>query len=213
MRVLRVPGVFQPISDSWMLARVLRDEAPGPGSAVLDLCTGSGVLAVTAALLGSDVVAVDVSRRALLSARLNAAINAVNISVRRGDLFAPVAGERFDVIVSNPPYVPSPSGELPRRGPARAWEAGPRGRAFLDRVCAGVADHLRPGGVLLLVHSAVCGERESIETLRAGGLHAEVVLRHVGKLGPLMREREPWLRASGLLTREEDEVIVVRAQS
>jgi release factor glutamine methyltransferase len=155
-------------------------------------------------------VAVDVSRRALLAARLNAYINGVKVEPRRGDLFAAVAGQRFDLIVANPPYVPG--GELPTRGPARAWEAGPAGRAFLDRICAEAPRHLRPGGVLLLCQSTICGERETLDALRRHGLDAAVVFRHVGSLGPLMRAREPWLRSAGLLKDEHDEVIVVRAQ-
>lgn len=212
MRLLRVPGVFRPISDSWLLASVIRRERLAPGARVLDLCTGSGLLAVVGGLSGAgEVVAVDVSRRALLSARLNGRLNGVRVTALRGDLFGPVAGRRFDLIVSNPPYVPGPA--LPRRGLQRAWEGGPTGREFLDRICAGAAGHVVPGGVVLLVHSTVCGEAETLERLRAGGLAAEVVLRHVGGLGPRLRERAGWLRDRGLLAGDRDEVIVVRAQA
>jgi len=212
MRLLPLPGVFQPPSDSYMLADRLRRERLGPGVSVLDLCTGSGHLAVVAALAGASTVAIDVSRRAMLSVRLNAALNGVRVTARRGDLFGPVAGRRFDVIVSNPPYLPHPSEELPQRGLARAVDAGPRGRAFIDRICAEVGAHLTPGGVLLLVHSSVCGERETIDALSAQGLHAEVVFRHRGPLGPRLLARADWLRAQGLLLPgDEEDVIVVRA--
>lgn len=196
-----------------MLADRLRREETA-GRRVLDLCTGSGVLAVTAALGGaSQVVAVDVSRRALLSVRLNAAINGVRVDARRGDLFEAVAGQRYDVIVSNPPYVPGPVARLPRRGPARAWEGGRDGRVFIDRICAGAPSALTPHGVLLLVHSAVCGEEETLDALRRGGLEAEVVFRHLGSLGPRMRERAHWLRERGLLERGQDEVLIIRGQA
>ncbi|MFL5823928.1 MAG: HemK2/MTQ2 family protein methyltransferase [Solirubrobacteraceae bacterium] len=212
MRLLRLPGVFAPISDSRMLAEQLGGE-PLSGRSVLDLCTGSGMLAVAAALGGAgDVVAVDISRRALLSVRLNAAINGVRVQARRGNLFAAVPGRRFDVIASNPPYVPSPSNELPRRGAARAWEGGSDGRVFIDRICSGAREHLRPGGVLLLVQSTICGEDETLMALREAGLEANVAFRHVGALGPLMRGRAPLLRRRGLLSDEREEVIVVRAQ-
>jgi release factor glutamine methyltransferase len=212
VRLLRVPGVFRPISDSWMLASALRREPLAPGARVLDLCTGSGLLAAVAGLCGAgQVVAVDVSRRAVVSAWLNGRLNGVQVDVRRGDLFAPVRGWRFDLIVSNPPYVP---GEPPpRRGLARAWEAGCTGRVLLDRICAEARGHLRPGGVLLLVHSTICGEHETIQALRTGGLEAEVAFRHLGELGPLMRERASWLREQGLLEGERDQVIVVRARA
>src|SRR5579859_7589040 len=122
-----------------MLARSIDVEPLGPDSSVLDLCCGSGVLGIHAALRGAgEVWAVDISRRAVAAARLNARLNGVRVRACRGDLFAAVPGLRFDLIVSNPPYLPGPAQRLPERGLARAWEAGPRGRAFLDRICAGV---------------------------------------------------------------------------
>jgi release factor glutamine methyltransferase len=205
--------VFQPISDSWMLADQLRRESLRERS-VLDLCTGSGLLAVTAALHGAaEVMAVDVSRRSLLSVRLNAALNGVRVKPRRGDLFEAVGERRFDVITTNPPYVPSPAADLPNRGPARAWEGGPDGRVFIDRICAAAPAHLNRGGVLFLVQSAICGEGQTLTALRAGGLQARVVFRHDGDLGPLMRARWDWLRDRGLAVDRRDEVIVVRAQA
>ncbi len=212
MRLLPLPGVFQPPSDSYMLADQLRRERLGPGVRVLDLCTGSGHLAVVAALTGATTVAIDVSRRAMLSVRLNARLNGVRVTALRGDLFAPVAGRRFDVIVSNPPYLPHPNEALPQRGLARAVDAGQRGRAFLDRICAQVGEHLTPSGVLLLVHSSVCGERETLEALSARGLDAEVAYRHRGPLGPRLRARVDWLRAQGLLLPgDQEDVIIFRA--
>ncbi|MGN6869320.1 MAG: HemK2/MTQ2 family protein methyltransferase [Solirubrobacteraceae bacterium] len=212
MRLLPLPGVFQPPSDSFMLADQLRRERLGPGVSVLDLCTGSGHLAVVAALAGASAVGIDVSRRSMLSVRVNAALNGVSVTALRGDLFGPVAGRRFDVVVSNPPYLPHPDEELPERGLARAIDAGPRGRAFIDRICAQVAEHLTPGGVLLLVHSSVCGERDTLEALSARGLEAEVAYRHRGPLGPILQSRVEWLRSQGmLLPGDQEDVIVVRA--
>lgn len=205
--------MFRPITDSWLLADALRDEPLVSGGSVLDLCTGSGVLAVTAGTCGARrVLAVDVSRRALLCAVLSGAINRARVRARRGDLFAAVAGRRFDVIVCNPPYVPG-AAQLPRRGAQRAWEAGPTGRAFLDRICRQAPAHLNPGGVVLLVHSRVCGEERTLAALRAGGLEAEVVRRHSGTLGPRLRERAEWLRRRGMLEGDRDELIVVRGQA
>jgi release factor glutamine methyltransferase len=198
-----------------MLADAARREALPADAEALDLCTGSGIIAVAAALGGaSRVTAVDVSRRAVLAARVNGRLNGVRIDARRGDLFAPVAGRRFHLITSNPPYVPSPDGELPARGLARAWEAGPDGRALLDRICAEAPAHLHPGGTLLLVHSAVCGEAATLRALEAGGLTVEVVLRHQGTLGPLLRARAAWLRDQGLLgPADEEEMLVIRGRA
>jgi release factor glutamine methyltransferase len=213
VRLFTPPGVFRPRPDSWMLARALRAERLRPGSRVLDVCTGSGVLAVTAALDGARATAVDVSRRAVLCAALNARLNGVRVRALRGDLLAPVSGERFDAIVSNPPYLPAADDALPTHGPRRAWDAGSDGRAVLDRLCAEAPSHLDRGGVLLLVHSSLCDTEATLSALDAGGLRTEIAARHRGVLGPLMRARAPQLEARGLLAageREED-VVVVRA--
>jgi release factor glutamine methyltransferase len=196
-----------------MLADCLSREQLGPGSAVLDLGTGSGLLAVTAALTGARVVAVDVSRRALASVRLNARLNRVAVDGRRGDLFAAVLGERFDVIVSNPPYLPS-VGDPPKRGAARAWDAGPTGRLFIDRICSQAHEHLSPGGVLLLLHSSLCREPETTEALKRSGLDTSIVLRHRGPLGDLLSTRAGWMRNQGLLTGQalEEDILVIRAR-
>ena len=196
-----------------MLARTLRAEALPPGARVLDVCTGSGLLAVTAALCGARATAVDVSRRAVVCAALNGRLNGVRVRALRGDLLAPVRGERFDAIVSNPPYLPAADDGLPGRGAARAWDAGRDGRVVLDRLCAQAPDHLAAGGVILLIHSALCGTDATLEALRRSGLTAEVVERHRGALGPLLRARAPQLEARGLLApgQRDEEVVVVRA--
>jgi release factor glutamine methyltransferase len=216
VRLLTPPGVFRPISDTWLLAEALDREPLPPGARVLDLCSGSGALAVRAALGGRDreVTAVDVSRRAAATIRLNAALNRVRVRVRRGDLLAAVAGEAFDAIVANPPYVPSPSEELPRRGLERAWDAGRDGRALLDRIAAEAPAHLRPGGRLLLVFSSLLGPEAVQEELRAGGLEVDVVARVRGPLGPLMQGRRAHLEAQGLLApgQREEDVLVVRGR-
>jgi release factor glutamine methyltransferase len=212
MRVMTLPGVFRPRPDSWMLARHLRAQLR-PGASVLDVCTGSGAIAVAAALGGAGAVtAVDVSRRAVLTARINARLNGVRVRALRGDLFAPVAGERFDFVVSNPPYLPAEGDALPSRGPARAIDAGTDGRVLLDRVCAGAAAHLNPGGCVMLVHSGVIGLEPTVAALEASGLSIDVLERRRGPLGPLLAARAPMLEARGMLApgEREEEIVVVR---
>jgi release factor glutamine methyltransferase len=216
VRLVTLPGVFRPISDSRMLAEALRRETLPAGARVLDLCTGSGLLALTAALRGvRDVTAVDVSRRALLTVRLNARLNGVKIRTLRGSLFEPVAGERFDAIVSNPPYVPAATDDLPTRGTCRAWEGGTDGRALLDRILAEAPAHLRPGGRLLVVHSSILDFSATDRALAAAGMSAEVAGRARGPLGPLMTANRELLEARGMLRpgEAEEEVHVIRARS
>jgi release factor glutamine methyltransferase len=213
MRILTLPGVFRPHSDTWLLARCLKEQGLPPGASVLDICTGSGALAVAAGLCGAArVTAVDVSRRAVLTARLNGRLNGVAVRAVRGDLFAAVAGERFDAIVSNPPYLPSAEDALPASGPQRAWDAGRDGRLVLDRVCDEALPHLRPGGFLLVVQSSVCGAEATLRRLGDSGLHAGVVARRRGPLGPLLSGRAALLEARGLLRpgQRDEEIVVIR---
>lgn len=207
MRLFTPPGVFSPLSDTRLLADRLRAEPRLRDGNALDLCTGSGALAIVAAMAGAaTATAVDASRRAVLAARFNARLNGVRVRALRGDLFEPVAGERFDVIVSNPPYIPG-------EGAGRGFDAGDDGRELIDRVCARVADHLTPGGVALLVQSSVCGETATLDALRGAGLAAEVIDRRRGPLGPVMRARAPELRRRGLLEGDEEELLVLRAKA
>lgn len=197
-----------------MLARALTDELT-PGQEVLDVCTGSGALAIAAATSGAGrTVAVDVSRRAVATVRFNAWRNGAAVDVRRGSLLEPVAGERFDLVVSNPPYVPAAEDDVPSRGARRAWDAGADGRALLDPLCAGVAAHLKPGGAVLLVHSSLCGEEATTQQLRAAGLETDVVVRHRGEFGPIVQERRDLLVRRGLLEpdAEEEEVLIIRGR-
>ena len=216
MRLIRLPGVFRPRSDTWMLARALADELPaGARASVLELCTGSGAVALEAAAAGASVTAVDVSRRSVATVRLNALLRRLRgVRVLRGSLFEPVAGERFDLIATNPPYVPAPRDELPSSGPQRAWDAGREGRALIDPICSSVADHLAPGGTLLMIHSSLCGTEETVARLSDAGLSVDVPVRERGPLGPLMLARVEQLEASGALApgEREEELVIVRAR-
>jgi release factor glutamine methyltransferase len=210
VRLVRLPGVFRPRSDTWMLAREAVTSLRA-GDDALELCTGSGAVALEMAGAGARVTAIDVSRRSVATVRLNARLRRLSVRALRGSLFEPVAGERFDLIVTNPPYVPAPTDDLPGRGARRAWDAGRDGRALIDPICDAAAAHLNPGGAILIVHSSLCGIDATLARLRASGLRADEVARERGPLGPLMLARVEQLEASGALKageREEDLVIV-----
>ncbi|MFN4001737.1 methyltransferase [Microcella sp.] len=121
-----------------------------PVDSVLDLGTGCGIQSLHAARHARRVVATDISARAIDRARLTLALNGVEaVELRQGDLFAPVAGERFDRIVSNPPFVITP-----RRAGVLVYEyrdGGRVGDAIVEQVVRGVADHLHPGGTAHLL--------------------------------------------------------------
>jgi release factor glutamine methyltransferase len=211
---LVLPGVYAPQEDTELLAGALSDEPLPPGADVLDVGTGSGALAIEAARRGGRVTAVDVSWRAVCTARLNAALSGRSVRIRRGNLFAPVRDESFDLILANPPYVPAPAGGARPHGEARSWDAGHDGRLVLDRICGEAPALLRPGGVLLIVQSALSDPDRTLGHLRAAGLKASVTRRHRIAFGPVLRGREGWLRQRGLLSAAEDkeELVVVRAE-
>ncbi|MDQ3370591.1 MAG: peptide chain release factor N(5)-glutamine methyltransferase [Myxococcota bacterium] len=165
------------------VARALRTDRAAP-CRVLDLCTGSGAIAIALAkeLPAAHVVATELSPEAAAIAAKNAARNgfAERVEVRTGDLFAPVERERFDLIVSNPPYIASAviatlSAEV-RGEPRMALDGGADGLRFYDRICSAARDHLLPGGALVVEHGydQAAAVRERFE--RAG--FADVTLVH-----------------------------------
>ncbi|MEV6611894.1 HemK2/MTQ2 family protein methyltransferase [Kutzneria sp. NPDC051319] len=213
LRLVRSPGVYRPQSDTWLLAAVAATAGIPASAKVLDICTGTGALAITAAMLGArDVTAIDVCRRAVVSARLNAWLNGQRIKAMHGSMLALPASAEFDVVLANPPYVPSPA-ETVTRGRRRAWNAGTDGRALLDPICHSLPVLLRPNGFALIVHSTVSGVDKSLRQLRAGGLRAEVVAGSRIPFGPVMRERAGFLTRQGLIEagQRHEDLVVIRA--
>jgi release factor glutamine methyltransferase len=154
--------VLVPRPDTETLIEVARSLRTDRAAAcrVLDLCTGSGAIAIALAkeLPAATVIATDVSIEAVAIANKNVARNEVadRVDVRIGDLWAAVAGERFDLIVSNPPYIASAviatlSVEV-RREPRIALDGGASGLAFYDQICGGAREYLLPGGALVVEH-------------------------------------------------------------
>lgn len=167
------------------------------GGRLLDLCTGTGCIALSAALArpAATVVATDLSPEALALAAENAAALGARVELLRGDLFAPLpAGVRFDVLVSNPPYVPS--GELAglsrevRREPRLALDGGPDGLALLRRIVAGARQWLLPGGLLLLEMHERHGEPLAA-LCREAGLPEPVVRKDLAGLPRWVEARAP----------------------
>ncbi|MFT4234247.1 MAG: methyltransferase, partial [Microbacterium sp.] len=125
-------------------------QLPTLAVSVLDLGTGCGVQALRALRYADRVVATDVSARALRFAALNAELNAASrLELREGSLFDPVAGERFDRIVSNPPFVITPRAQgIPEY---EYRDGGMVGDALVAEVVAAIGTHLNPGGVAQLL--------------------------------------------------------------
>ncbi|MCB2096601.1 MAG: 50S ribosomal protein L3 N(5)-glutamine methyltransferase [Parvularculaceae bacterium] len=129
----------------------------GDVASVLDLCTGSGCLAVLAAFAfpNAAIAAADISDTALAVAGRNVADHGLSdrIELFHGDLFAPLAGKKFDLIISNPPYVDADAvAAFPpehRAEPLLAHAGGADGLDLVRKILAGARDHLNEGGGLL----------------------------------------------------------------
>lgn len=134
-----------------------------PGQRVLDLGTGCGIHAIIAARAGADVVATDISQRALDYARFNAELNGVQIDLRRGSLLEPVAGETFDVIVSNPPFVITPSSVRDGLGTMEYRDGGADGDSLAAQILGAAQEHLTPGGMMyMLANWEIAGEKPGV---------------------------------------------------
>jgi len=191
--VFRVPeGVQPPKAGSLFFCRHLDARA---GERMLEIGAGLGLAAVVAARAGASVVATDVVPAAVETMRLNAALNGVSIDARLGDCYAPVTGEQFDLVCSNPPQMPTPPGRERGDAAAAADNGGIDGWEILDRIIAGAPAHLRPGGRLLFTIFAFLGRKTALAKAEAAGLVPSVVASETQSFPRIGFERLDHLRA------------------
>jgi release factor glutamine methyltransferase len=137
---------------------------------ILDLCTGSGAIAIALKKQLGDyagVTATDISQKALVTAARNAAYNKANIEFLQGDLFEPLKGRDFQVIVCNPPYIPtadiaSLQTEVKDFEPLTALDGGVDGLDYYRRIAAEFNDYLAENGIMFFE----CGMGQSQEIVK-----------------------------------------------
>lgn len=185
-RTFRVsPAVLIPRPDTERLVLAAIESIRGRPASIVDLGTGSGAIAVSLALElpAAALVATDLSPAAIAIAQANAEALGATVEFLESDWYAELAGRRFDLIVSNPPYVAAGDPHLAQDGlpfePDLALTDGGDGLACLRTIIAGAAAHLSPGGRLLVEHgydqaAAVRG------LLSAAGFSAIESLRDLG---------------------------------
>jgi len=144
-----LPGVLNPklMRSGAFFAAQLQADLIQPGMDVLDMGTGTGVCAIAAARRGARVVAVDINPAAVRCCRINTFVNSLerSIQVLHGDLFAPLHGRRFDLVLFNPPFIRG----VPRDDADRAW----RSNDVAERFAVDLARHLTSSGSALIVLS------------------------------------------------------------
>lgn len=198
LRIITGPGVLVPRPETELIVEeVLKmHRPPGSGLRILDLMTGSGclALAMARALPGSEVAGTDISEGALRLARQSALLNETsNVTFILGPMFEPVKDMRFDLIVSNPPYIRS--GDIEGLQPEiRDWEpraaldGGPDGMDFLREILRLAPRHLAPGGRIVLELGAGQAPR-AVSIARGSGLEPTSLVKDYSGMERIMAAR------------------------
>ncbi|MEL7670805.1 HemK2/MTQ2 family protein methyltransferase [Methanobacterium sp.] len=166
------PNVYEPAEDTFLLAENLdiqrRDE-------VLEIGTGTGLIAVTAAQKSKKVTATDINEDAVKCALKNTITNRTyNVELKQGNLFEPVKDEKFDLILFNTPYLPTEEDEKLDDELNAAFDGGLEGRETIDKFIEEVKDYLNEGGRVQLVQSSLSDNEKTIQKLDALGFEASI---------------------------------------
>ena len=154
--------VYEPAEDTFLLADNLIVKQ---SDKVLEIGTGTGIIAIIASKKAENVTAIDINKYAVECTQKNAKINQTHIDVRLGDLFGPVKDEKFDLILFNTPYLPTDEDEIVNDELDAAWDGGKDGRSVIDRFIKDLSAHINPRGHVQLVQSSLSNVEETIGKL------------------------------------------------
>ena len=165
-------NVYIPAEDSYLLAENLEIKS---GQSVLEIGTGSGIVAMYASRLTEKVTATDINFDAITLAESNFKANNIdNIELLFGNLFEPVKNRKFDVILFNTPYLPTEEGEVLDDTINYAFDGGLNGRKVIDLFLNEVKNHLNDGGIVQLIQSSLSDNDETLNKLDELGFTAEI---------------------------------------
>ena len=165
-------NVYVPAEDSYLLADNLEIEN---GQSVLEIGTGSGVVAMYASRLTDKITVTDINFDACQLAEKNFAENGIeNIEVLFGNLFEPVKDRKFDVILFNTPYLPTDDGDVIEDTINYAFDGGLNGRKVIDLFLDEVGDHLNDGGIVQMIQSSLSGNEETLQKFDEMGFISEI---------------------------------------
>lgn len=169
------PKVYEPAEDSFLLADNLQVERR---DRVLEIGTGTGILAIMASRKCREVVATDINPHALECATKNLIANkAYNVELRAGDLFEAARGEKFDLIIFNTPYLPVEEEEGTGDDVEAAWSGGEDGREVIDRFIDGLNAHLNEKGRVQLLQSSLSKVDKTLTKMGKKGFDVSVTAR------------------------------------
>jgi len=171
MEFIICENVYEPAEDTFLLADNLLVKK---SDNVLEIGTGTGIIAIIASKKAKKVVTVDINRYAVECARKNTEINLACVDIRWGDLFDPVDDEKFDLILFNTPYLPIEDDELVDDELEAAWNGGKDGRFVINRFIKGLVEHLNPCGRVQLVQSSLSNVEETTGRLMELGFEVSV---------------------------------------
>ena len=165
-------NVYIPAEDSYLLAENLEIKK---GQSVLEIGTGSGIVAMYASKLTDKITVTDINFDACELARRNFEENNIeNIEILFGNLFEPVKNRKFDVILFNTPYLPTEDDEVIDDTINYAFDGGLNGRKVIDLFLNEVKNHLNDGGIVQLIQSSLSGNEETLNRLDELGFIAEI---------------------------------------
>ena len=165
-------NVYVPAEDSYMLADNLEIKE---GASVLEIGTGSGIVAMYASRLSDNITVTDINFDACELARKNFEDNGIeNIEILFGNMFEPVESRKFDVILFNTPYLPTDDGDVIDDTLNYAFDGGLNGRKVIDLFLDEVGNHLNDGGIVQMIQSSLSGNEETLQRLDELGFIAEI---------------------------------------
>ena len=165
-------NVYVPAEDSYLLADNLLIKE---GQSVLEIGTGSGIVAMYASKLTDEITVTDINFDACRLVEKNFRENGIeNIEILFGNMFEPVKNRKFDVILFNTPYLPTEDGEVLEDTINYAFDGGLNGRKVIDVFLNEVGNHLNEGGIVQLIQSSLSGNEETLDMLDKSGFIAEI---------------------------------------
>lgn len=170
--IYKHPKVYEPAEDTFLLVENLDIKRSDD---VLEIGTGTGLVAVYAAQRSRNVIATDINDHALQCAVKNTITNRTyNVELRKGNLFEPVKDEKFDLILFNTPYLPTGEDEKLDEELNAAWDGGSEGRDIIDQFLNELKDYLKPKGRVQLVQSSLSDKEKTLAKLEELGFDAEI---------------------------------------